>query len=579
MKTALICVACISIFAIANSGDISAQAIPDSIRTRIDKLFAQWDNANSPGCAVGIVKDDSLIFAKGYGMANLEYGIPITPNTVFHTASVSKQFTAFCIVLLARQGKIRLDDNVNKYLHWFPHMSEKITIRNLLNHTSGIRDQWQLLAISVTRLEDVITQEHIIKVLSEQRTLNFKPGEQYSYSNSGYTMLAEIIGTVTRRSLRQFSDSAIFRPLGMKDTHFHDDYREIVKNRCYSYNRVDSNHYSNSIINYANVGATSLFSSVADMSKWIMNYYDHRVGDNKDFAVFTQKGRLNDSTELSYGLGVGLEPYKGLKQYSHGGADAGYRTNISVFPDLRMGFIVFSNIADFDPAAKTKAIADLFIKDSSLKDFVTKTPRDSTDAVLKDTLSMMKFLGNYISDEGMPLSLNIKNNKLYYQVYNETNLLVNDSNNTYSIFGSPEIQFIFGLEPQDTTINIFTSDSYHHLTKYIKNSSQEDKFLELYTGTYYCPELDSKYNIVLKNNELWLTNSKYNRTKLTIINADHLTNGFWWINHLRMLRGRDGIITGFEVNTGRISHLVFLRMDPSSKGRAIKMKQKHREIL
>src|SRR5437870_3843534 len=174
----------------------TAQVLPDSVTKKIDNLFATWNRTGSPGCAIGIIRNDSLIYAKGYGMANIEYDIPITPETIFHMASVSKQFTACSIVLLAKQGKLKLDDDIHLYLPWFPDLKEKITIRNLLNHTSGIRDQWQLLAIAGTRLDDVITQDHIVKILSKQQALNFKPGEQYSYSNIGLTMLAEIVTSV-----------------------------------------------------------------------------------------------------------------------------------------------------------------------------------------------------------------------------------------------------------------------------------------------------------------------------------------------------------------------------------------------
>src|ERR1700710_377271 len=181
-----------------------SQSIPDSTVKKIDSLFAKWNSANSPGCTIGIVMNDKLIYSKGYGMANLEYDIPNKPETIFHMASISKQFTAWSIILLARQGKLTLDDDIHKLLPWFPDLKEKITIRNLLNHTSGIRDQWQLLAISGTRLDDVITQDHIIKILSKQQALNFKPGAEYSYSNSGFTMLAEIVKSVTGQSLRAF---------------------------------------------------------------------------------------------------------------------------------------------------------------------------------------------------------------------------------------------------------------------------------------------------------------------------------------------------------------------------------------
>jgi CubicO group peptidase (beta-lactamase class C family) len=236
--------------------------------------------------------NDQLVYSKGYGLANMEYNIANTPETIFHMASVSKQFTAYSIILLARQGKLQLDDDIHKYLSWFPDLKEKITIRHLLNHTSGIRDQWQLLAIAGTRLDDVITQDHIVKVLSKQQALNFKPGEKYSYSNSGFTMLAEIVRSVTGQTLRQFTDSAIFKPLGMNNTHFHDDYMEIVKNRSYSYEPVGDMRFANSILSYSNAGATSLFTNVPDMSRWVMNFYDHKLGDQKDIDMLTQKGKL-----------------------------------------------------------------------------------------------------------------------------------------------------------------------------------------------------------------------------------------------------------------------------------------------
>ncbi|HLA58916.1 MAG TPA: serine hydrolase domain-containing protein [Puia sp.] len=362
-----------------------SQALPDSITKKIDNLFKKWDNHNSPGCAIGIIRNDSLIYAKGYGMANLEYGIPITPETIFHIASVSKQFTAFAIVLLAKQGKLNLDDDIRKYLLWFPDLKVKITIRNLLNHTSGIRDLYNLLAISGTRLEDVITQEQIIKMLSRQQTLDFIPGQQFNYSNSGFLLAAEIVKSVTGQTLRQFTDSAIFKPLGMNNTHFHDDYREIVKGRSYSYESTDSLHYSNSILNYSQVGATGLFTNISDMSKWVMNFYDFRVGDQKDIEQLTQKGKLNNGKETSYSLGIGVETDKGWRVFAHDGADAGYRTVMVVFPDLKMGFLVFSNIGEMSPGSKALEMANLLVKDNAQIN-TKEIPKeiDSSGATRKD---------------------------------------------------------------------------------------------------------------------------------------------------------------------------------------------------
>lgn len=539
-----------------------AQSLPDSTIKKIDSLFRKWNTTNSPGCTVGIVSNDSLIYSKGYGMANLEYAIPNEPQTLYHMASISKQFTAFSIVLLARQGKLKLDDDIHKWLPWFPDLKEKITIRNLLNHTSGIRDQWQLLAISGTRLDDVITQDQIIKILSKQQALNFKPGDQYSYSNSGFTMLAEIVKAVSRQTLRQFTDSAIFKPLGMNSTHIHDDYTEIEKNRSYSYDRKDSSHFTNAILSYSVAGATSLFTNINDMSKWIMNFYDHKVGDQQDINMLTQKGKLNNGKELSYALGIANDTWKGWRQYSHGGADAGYRTYVSVFPDLKMGFIVFSNLGDFDPGGKVYEMADLFIRDTtSKKEVVKKEQRDSAAAILKDTMPIKKFTGNYIGEDGLPFSFNIRNRQLHYHIYDETNFLIKDAKDTFSIPQAPAIKFIFGIKGKDTTVDLITPDQVYHLQKYINDTLQTDEVLKTYTGSYYCPELDCRYGIVLKDHHLFLTNSKYNDAKLTLIGKDHLTDDNWWINHLMMLRNSKNNITGFEVNSGRIMHLRFNKIE------------------
>jgi CubicO group peptidase (beta-lactamase class C family) len=546
------------VFVLSSAFQLSAQPLPDSTIKKIDSLFSKWDNLNTPGCTVGIVRNDSLIFSKGYGMANLEYAIPNTPTTIFHMASVSKQFTGYAIVLLAAQGKLKLDDDIRKYLTWFPDLKEKITIRHLLNHTSGIRDQWQLLAISGTRLDDVITQEHIVKILSQQQALNFKPGEQYSYSNSGFTMLAEIVKSVTGQTLRAFTDSAIFKPLGMTSTHFHDNYTEIEKNRSYSYQRIDSAHFSNSVLSYSNAGATSLFTNIPDLSKWIMNFYTHKVGTQREIDQLTQHGRLNSGKELTYALGISVDKYKGWRQYSHSGGDAGYRTYLTVLPDLKMGFMVFSNLGDFNTNEKAYVIADLFVKDSSQKKEETKKlDRDSTAAILKDTLSVKKFLGDYLGDDGLPFSFDISGSKLYYHIYDENNFLIKEEKDTFSIPSSPEIKFVFSIKAKDTTVTVFTPERVYYLNKYKKDTSQTDEVLKKYTGVYYCPELDCKYGIELKDHRLTLSHAKYDDTKLTLVGSDHLTSDYWWMNHLKMIRDSKNNITGFEVNSGRIMHLKF----------------------
>lgn len=551
----------IPIFCMLMPLTMCAQSLPDSVAKKVDKLFAKWDMPNSPGCVIGIVRNDSLIYAKGYGQANIEYSVANTPETIYHMASVSKQFTAYAIVLLARQGKLQLDDDIRKYLPWFPDLKEKITIRQLLNHTSGIRDQWQLMAISGTRIDDVIKQEHIVKVLSKQRALNFKPGDQYSYSNSGYTMLAEIVKSVSGQTLRQFTDSAIFKPLGMNHTHFHDDYTEVVKNRSYSYQRKNAWSFSNSILSYSNAGATSLFTNVNDMAKWVMNFYDTKVGTQQDIELLTQKGKLNNGKVSNYALGIAVDTFKGWKIYAHNGADAGYRTAVTTVPDLKMGFIVFSNLGDFD-MGKLNEMASLFVKDISKKvDKPAVAAIDTSKAILKEPVRAKKFFGDYISDAGIPYNFSLRNQKLYGQQWGRTELLIQLQKDTFQVASNPNLKFLFSTTKSGDTLVKECWPGGLEFKKYQLSPNLTDQQLKAYTGTYYSPELDCKYGIVLKGKELMLTNDKYEDKKITLQARDHLRTDFWWMAHLKVLRGAKAEITGFEVNDGRIMYLRFNKIE------------------
>jgi CubicO group peptidase (beta-lactamase class C family) len=546
---------------VAAFAPVYSQSLPPTLTDRIDSLFRQWDRTSSPGWAVGVVRNDSLIFAKGYGMANLEYGVPITPETIFHMASVSKQFTAFSIVLLARQGKLNLDDDIHQYLHWFPRLNEKITIRNLLNHTSGVRDQWQLLAIAGTRIDDVITQEHIVRLLSQQQALNFKPGERYMYSNSGFTMLAEIVKSVTGQTLRQFTDSAIFRPLGMNHTHFHDDYMEIVKNRSYSYEQDGKDRYKNSILSYSNDGATSLFTNIDDMSKWVTNFWDHKVGDEQDVKQLTKRAVLNSGRTLDYALGIAVDTFRGQRRFQHGGADAGYRTFISVFPDLKMGFIVFSNLGDVNSGEEANQLASLFIPESLQKNTGKQPYKDSAVAILADPGRLMPFTGFYTSDDGARFQFKIEDRKLYWINPSGRYLLVSTGKDTGELFVDPNVWFTFSTTAKgQTEWDEYWPDNHRHLYRY-DTTAKPDAALRVYTGTYYCPELDCNYRISLKDHHLLIGSAKYEETPLMLMGDNSLHDDWWWMSDLKIIRDAHGKITGFEVNDGRVQHLWFKKVE------------------
>jgi CubicO group peptidase (beta-lactamase class C family) len=539
------------------SGLAFTQHLPDSIRNRIDSLFQRWNYATSPGCTIGIIKGDSLIYAKGYGMANLEYAIPNSPATIYHMASVSKEFTAYAIVLLAKQGRLKLDDDIRKYLPWFPDMKETITIRHLLNHTSGIRDQWQLLAVSGTRLEDVITQEHVVKLLSQQEELNFKPGERYLYCNSGYTMCAEIVRAVTGKTLRQFTDSAIFKPLGMANTHFHDDHTEIEPNRSYSYSRKGLG-FANSVLSYSNAGATSLFTNISDLSKWVTNFYQPRVGELNDINELTRRGKLNNGQEIDYALGIISNRYKGWRQFSHSGADAGYRTYLTVFPDLQMGFLIFSNLADINTSEKAYAMADLFIKDTTTS--AGKKTIDSSTALLRDSSQWKPMGGSYISDEGLMMRVDWRNGRMTYAFNNNMRLMGSYAKDTLVDLADPSRKFVLKLNGADTLVEFAAPNQQFRFRKYQSGRIYSDEELKKYTGTYYSDELDCSYSIILKDHQLFLHHPKYNDARLALNGDDQMTSTPWWMNNLLIQRGRKKEVIGFEVNCGRVLHLKFRKI-------------------
>jgi CubicO group peptidase (beta-lactamase class C family) len=537
---------------------VTAQTLPPEITGKIDTLFSQWAKASSPGCAVGVVRNDSLIFSKGYGMANLEYGIPITSETIFHVASVSKQFTAYSILLLERQGKLSLDDDIHQYLHWFPDLKEKISIRNLLNHTSGIRDQFELLATAGTRLDDVITQDQIIKILSKQQALDFKPGTDWSYSNSGFTLLAEIVKSVSGQTLRQFTDSAIFKPLGMSSTHFRDDYTEILPNRSYGYTAIGQGqgqeHFANAMLNYSTVGPAGLFTDVDDMSKWIMNFYSPKIGSQNEVRELTEPVVVNGLKKRNYAMGIVSDSLYGQKRYQHGGVDIGYQAFVSVFPDLKLGFIVFSNLGNPDAQRLNEQLASLFIKDPSPKRKDNSSHRDSALAILADTGRLRDLIGAYIGDDATHFGFAIKDRKLYGITPNgKFHLLIKTGNALYEAFTDTTVYFVFS----GTGTKQIIADEYWPVGKHLRlekydTAAKTDQQLMAYTGTYFCPELDCNYRIGLKDHHLFLRHAKYNDSPLTLYGDDHLVDDFWWMNHLHITRNARNQITGFELNGDRV---------------------------
>jgi CubicO group peptidase (beta-lactamase class C family) len=373
--------------------------LPD-IEPSIDAIFAEWDNPDSPGCTVAVIQDGQIVYKKGFGMANLEYGIPNDPGTIYHVASLSKQFTAFAVQLLASEGKLSLDEDVRLVLPELHDFGSKITIRHLIHHTSGLRDQWNLLGMAGWRSGDVITEEDILNILWRQKELNFEPGTEKLYSNSGYTLMSQIVKRVSGVSFRQFCEEQIFAPLGMIHTHFHDDHTEIVKGRAYSYSQNQDGSFKHFPLQYGNVGATSLFTTVEDLSLWDRNFDRPKVGDVALLQEMHKNGVLNNGVELDYASGLINGSYRGLRTVGHDGADAGFRSTFQRFPDQRFAVIIFANLSSFNPNLLAHKVAEVFLGDlmSPAEESKSDSPNVPTEFGVQRELRQ-EYVGDYYSPE------------------------------------------------------------------------------------------------------------------------------------------------------------------------------------
>ncbi len=379
---------------------------------QIDQLFTMWDNLQSPGAAVAVAKDGKIIFEKGYGSAAMEYNIPITSGTVFHIASVSKQFTAFAILLLEKEGKLSINDDIRKYIPEVPDFGKVITLNHLLHHTSGLRDQWELLAMAGWRLDDNITTEQVLRLVSRQKELNFNPGDRMTYCNTGYTLLAEVVARVSGMSFADYTRIHIFEPLKMTNTLFYDDCEKLVMNRAYSF-YADSTGYKKSNLNYSTVGATSLFTTAPDLCLWSMNFEQPVVG--KDIMDrMAERGVLNNGDTIDYAMGQINGEYKGLKAFFHGGADAGYRTQLLRIPEERFSVNVLSNLATFNPWDLATKITDLYLKDKVVSEAPAQVvPKADSGAVKVDPAVLATYSGKYELQPGVFVAISAEDNILY----------------------------------------------------------------------------------------------------------------------------------------------------------------------
>jgi len=525
-----------------------------SFAEMLDPVFAEWDKPDSPGGALAIVQNGQVTYARGYGMANLEYDIPIAPSSAFHIASISKQFTALAVALLEEDARLAYSDDVRRYIPELPDYGSTITLAHLAHHTSGLRDQWELLYLAGWREDDLKTNADVLYLAARQKALNFQPGDEYLYSNTGYTLLALVVERVSGQSFRQFTEERIFAPLGMRHTHFHDDHSQIVKGRAYGYLPKPDGGFRISIPNFDTIGASSLFTTVEDLALWSNNYANPRVGGPAVIAKMLQPGVLNDGTVLTYGLGVSVEPYRGQRTLGHSGADAGYRSDFVAFPDHHLAVILFCNLGTMNPKQLTRKVADVLLAEHL-------APAPSAAPVTPDDALLAAKVGIYRDTASIETrQIALRENRLVIPIFPgfDVPLTALDQNRFAALGFGLEVLFHDTPTPR---LEARSESGFPRSKMYVRVEAPPPADWEAFAGVYRSDELDTRYTVTVSAGQLMLSQPKHGAMAL----LPTVTDSFLVIfpdarADLQFTRDAAGRIAGFDLCSGRIRQQPFVKV-------------------
>ena len=533
-------------------------------RSEIDKVFADYDSTRSPGCSMAIYHDGEIAYARGYGMANLEYGIANGPNTVFRIGSTSKQFTAMAVALLAEQGKLSLDDDIHKFFPALPGYGEPVTVRQLLHHTSGLRDYLELTWLADWR-EDYSVDEALNMIL-RQRELNFPPGTDHLYSNSGYFLLSQIVQKVTDQTLRVWADENMFRPLGMTNTHFHDDHTHIVENRADGYDSADNDGFRISMTTLEMVGDGGVYTTVEDLLKWDRNFYDNRLGKGEPglIELMQTPGKLKNGDVLDYAFGLSVDEFAGTREISHGGAFVGYRAELSRYPDHRLSVVVLCNYANTDPSSLARRVASLYlggkVKNGGLSGLVLSQSREPREIIELSASALGRFAGDYWNpDRFMLRSIVVDDNSLFYDRGSDNRSRLDPVGDDHFLMADVPVAVVVRFEPRGETPQTMVVEVKDrepvHLERFERAAPGTGELLA-YTGSFYSSELDHEQVFSIDEGVI-VAERRGGKEPLQPLQPDSFITGDGVV--LNFERNPDGKVSGFRLQAGRVRNVRYIR--------------------
>jgi CubicO group peptidase (beta-lactamase class C family) len=519
-------------------------AQPDAA-ARVDSVFAAWRAPGVPGCAVGVGRNGETVLRRAYGLAELEHQVPNTPETVFEAGSVSKQFTAAAVVLLARQGRLSLEDDIRRYIPEVPDYGPTITIRHLLNHTSGLRDWGSVQDIAGwPRGTRIHTHAHVLDIVSRQRALNFTPGAEYLYSNTGYNLLAILVERVSGTSFAEFSRREIFAPLGMMRTQWRDDFSRIVPGRAQAYDHRNGAYHLE--MPFENVhGNGGLLTTVDDLLRWNQAVASGALGGILD--EMETRGRLTGGRQIEYALGLRVAPYRGVREVSHSGATAGYRAYLARYPDQGLSVAVLCNAAEANPTQLAHRTAEVFLGDA-LRD----PPPPPAITVAPEELERHAglFRGRRT---GEPLPLVVAEGAL---TTGGGQRLVPIAPNTFR-GGVRQFEMVPGTP---ATLRVLWPDGDTLIYDAVAPWQPAPAELAAFAGEYRSDEAEATYTAAVEEGRLVLRRRPDTRVALTPVYADAFTTPQGVL--VRFVRGGDGHVRALTVSIERVRDLRFDRVGP-----------------
>lgn len=526
---------------------------PDKLKHKIDQLFAKWDVEGSPGASVAVVADGRTFYLKGYGYANLEHGVRNTPDTAFHVASVSKQFTGVAALMVEEKGLLKLDDPLGRYVTDGPSVASAVTLRQLLYHTSGLRDLSGLLVIAGYSLEDVTTKDKVMALIKRQRQLNFPPGTEHLYSNTGYVLFTDALEKITGETFAKWTDKEIFQPLGMKRTHFNDDYATVIRNRAESYAATKEGPFRRSPMNLGIVGSTGLQTTARDMATWGQFVIKGADRDLHMPKAFYQPGSLADGTPIFYGFGIFVNESRGRNVLEHGGSDSAFRSYFMAIPEKGVAVAVLANADNLPAGELAKQIIDLILNESP-------APATADKADAPTFIDTKKYIGRYLMKNGFTVEVAAATATDLYVTSGASQLPLRPIGADTFAVGAGEIKITFHRRADSDhfeTITVLTAgktDLGHRMVEKPAPAS----LLEAIVGSYFSPEVDRYFDLVVDNGTAMYVAPGGQKLPLSYVEGDvflNLDTG----SKISFMRNKAGIIDRAVMTSLRIRNFELLK--------------------